>query len=91
MAGGSAPAATTGGGSRREIILCISTYEKGQAFMRQAAAMGCRVVLLTVNSLQNADWPRDVLDEIHTMPDGLSREQITNTACTWTVCPHPGC
>ena len=64
---------------RRELILCITSYEKGQAFMRQAAAMGCRVVLLTVEKLHDADWPRDILDELLTMPDGLTMEQITNT------------
>jgi hypothetical protein len=62
-----------------ETILCISSYEKGQAFLRQAAAMGCRVFLLTVDKLRNADWPFEVLDEIHTMPEGLTRQQITNT------------
>ena len=62
-----------------EIILCITTYEKGQAFMRQAAAMGCRVVLLTIDKLCGADWPFEILHEFHTMPDGLTREQISNT------------
>jgi biotin carboxylase len=62
-----------------ETILCITTYEKGQAFMRQAAAMGCRVVLLTIDQLRHADWPFEILHEIHTMPDGLNRDQITNT------------
>jgi biotin carboxylase len=72
-------AETNAGGGRREIVLCITSYEKGQAFMRQAAAMGCRVVLLTVEKLRNADWPFDILDEFHTMPEGLTRAQITNT------------
>jgi len=61
------------------MILCLTSYEKGQAFMRQAAAMGCRVVLLTVEKLASADWPFEILDEFHTMPEGLTREQITNT------------
>ena len=77
LADPSAPQA--GDGSHGEIILCLSTYEKGQAFMRQLAAMGCRVVLLTVDKLRRADWPFDILHELHTMPDGLTREQITNT------------
>jgi hypothetical protein len=74
-----APETTTGGAPRREMILCVTFYEKGQAFMRQAAAMGCRVMLLTVDKLKNADWPFDILDEFHTMPEGLTTEQITNT------------
>ena len=60
-------------------FLCISTYEKGQAFLQECAALGCRVVLLTVDKLRNADWPRDILEELHTMPEGLTREQVTNT------------
>jgi len=60
-------------------ILCISSYEKGQAFMRECAAQGCRVVLLTVDKLQDADWPRDILEEVITMPEDMNLEQITNT------------
>jgi biotin carboxylase len=60
-------------------ILCISTYEKGQAFMREVARLGCRVVLLTVDKLQQADWPREALSELITMPQDLSLEQVLNT------------
>ena len=45
-------------------ILCISSYEKGFDFMREAEAQGCRVILLTSKSLENSDWPRESLDEI---------------------------
>jgi biotin carboxylase len=62
-----------------ERILCISSYEKGQAFMRQCAVMGCRTVLLTVEKLKNADWPRDILEEVLTMPADLSVEDIIRT------------
>src|SRR5450432_2196697 len=64
---------------KREWILCISSYEKGHAFLRQVAAEGCGVILLTVDKLKNADWPFDILDEVLTMPEGLSLEQVTNT------------
>jgi len=60
-------------------ILCLTSYEKGQPLMRQCAEMGCRVVLLTVDKLHDADWPRDILEEVITMPDGMTIEQITNT------------
>src|ERR1700689_5655221 len=53
----------------RPTMLCISTYEKGQAFLREAARLGCDVILLTVAKLANADWPKDVLAEFHTMPE----------------------
>ena len=50
--------------------------------MRECAALGCRVILLTVEKLCDADWPRDILEELITMPEGLTQEQITNTV-TW--------
>ncbi|MEO8232985.1 MAG: ATP-grasp domain-containing protein [Ignavibacteriota bacterium] len=50
-------------------ILCISSYEKGFDFMREAKALGCRVILLTSKSLGGADWPRESLDEIFYIPD----------------------
>ena len=62
-----------------ETILCISTYEKGQAFMREAARLGCRVILLTVEKLRDADWPKDVLSEFLTMPAELTPDQVLNT------------
>ncbi len=60
-------------------ILCISTYEKGQRFLREAAALGCEVRLLTVDKLHDAAWPRDILTEFLTMPEDLTPEQILNT------------
>jgi biotin carboxylase len=62
-----------------ERILCLTTYEKGQSFMRQCAAMGCKVLLLTLEKHRHADWPHDILDEVIYMPEGLSQEQVTNT------------
>ena len=62
-----------------ERILCISSYEKGQAFMRQCAAMGCQVVLLTIEKLKDADWPRDILEDVQTMPPNLPLEAIIRT------------
>jgi biotin carboxylase len=62
-----------------ERILCIASYEKGQDFMRQCAEMGVKPTLLTVDKLRDADWPREALEEIVTMPPGLTVEQILNT------------
>ena len=62
-------------------IFCISTYEKGQAFMREAARLGASVTLLTVDSLRDADWPREALAELLTMPENLTPEQTLNTVC----------
>lgn len=60
-------------------ILCISTYEKGQAFLEECAALGCRVMLLMLEKHRNGDWPRRILEELVTMPEGLTLEQVTNT------------
>lgn len=50
-------------------ILCISSYEKGFDFMREAKTQGCRVILLTSKSLENAEWPRESIDEIFYISD----------------------
>ncbi|MFO7525263.1 MAG: ATPase [Ignavibacteriaceae bacterium] len=50
-------------------ILCISSYEKGHDFIREAKDQGCRVLLLTSKSLENADWPRECIDEMFYIPD----------------------
>ncbi len=60
-------------------ILCYTSYEKGQSFMRQCAAMGCRVLLVTTEKHRHGDWPRDILEEIVVTPEGLTVEQVTNT------------
>ncbi|HEY1502481.1 MAG TPA: ATP-grasp domain-containing protein [Acidobacteriaceae bacterium] len=65
--------------TEQERILCITSYEKGQAFIEECVTLGCRVVLLTVEKLRNADWPRAILEDFVTMPEGLTLEQVTNT------------
>src|SRR4051812_27093766 len=48
-------------------ILCIATYFKGDPFLREAKRQGATVLLLTADTLAGADWPRDSIDEIHTI------------------------
>lgn len=50
-------------------VLCVSSYEKGYDFMRECKDQGCRVLLLTSKSLENVEWPKEVIDEIFYMPD----------------------
>jgi biotin carboxylase len=64
--------------SRPLTILCVSSYEKGQGFLRACKAMGCRVLLLTVEKLRNADWPRDSIDEMFFMPEELPAHDLIN-------------
>jgi hypothetical protein len=52
-------------------ILCVSSYEKGQEFLRTCKRMGCTVLLLTVEKLRDADWPRDSIDELFFTPGEL--------------------
>jgi len=49
-------------------ILCIATYFKGERFLQECRRLGCTVLLLTVDSLAGAAWPRDAIDEIHSIP-----------------------
>jgi biotin carboxylase len=57
-------------------VLCVTSYEKGQDFMRECKRQGCRVFLVTVQSLEKANWPREALDDIYYMPDGYQRDDI---------------
>lgn len=63
----------------RPSLFCISSYEKGQPFLREAARLGAHVILLTAEKLRDADWPKDALSEFHTMPGNLTPEQTLNT------------
>ena len=47
--------------------------------MRQCAAMGCKTALLTVDKLKDADWPRDILEDVMTMPGNLSVDEVIRT------------
>ena len=60
-------------------FLCIASYEKGHDFMRQLAELGVKPTLLTMDKLRNEPWPREILEEVVTMPAGLTNEQIINT------------
>ncbi len=64
--------------SRPLTILCVSSYEKGQEFLRTCKSIGCRVLLLTVEKLRNADWPRESIDEIFFMPEELPVQDLIN-------------
>ncbi|MFY9222393.1 MAG: ATP-grasp domain-containing protein [Blastocatellia bacterium] len=50
-------------------ILCLASYEKGAEFMRECKKQGCRVFLVTSQSIANADWPRESLDDVFLIPD----------------------
>lgn len=62
--------------SRPLTFLCITTYEKGQEFMRECKRQGCRVLLLTAEKLRDADWPRESLDDTFYLPAEISLADI---------------
>jgi biotin carboxylase len=63
-------------------FLCIASYEKGHDLLRQLADQGIKTTLLTVEKHRDAPWPIESLEELVTMPSGLTNEQIINTV-TW--------
>src|SRR5258708_13879096 len=66
-------------GNRPLTILCVSSFEKGQEFLRTCKALGCRVLLLTVEKFRDGDWPRESLDDFFLMPENLSQEHLLYT------------
>jgi biotin carboxylase len=69
-------------------ILCISSYEKGQEFLRTAKELGCRVLLVTVEKLRDANWPRESVDEFFYMPEDLPVASLIN-AVSYTARQQP--
>lgn len=57
-------------------VVCIASYEKGQPFLKQLAAEGCTVLLLTAEKLRDASWPWESIQEVHTFPDESSPEDV---------------
>jgi biotin carboxylase len=74
--------------SRPLTILCVTSYEKGQEFLRTCKAIGCRVLFLTVEKLRNADWPRESIDEMFFMPEELPVQDLIN-AVSFTARSQP--
>jgi len=57
-------------------VLCIASYEKGADFIRECKRQGCRVFLATLQSLADAPWPKEAIDEMFYLPDFGNREDI---------------
>ncbi|HXG92100.1 MAG TPA: ATP-grasp domain-containing protein [Blastocatellia bacterium] len=57
-------------------VLCIASYLKGEEFLRECRRQGCRVILLTVEKLRDAEWPREAVDDFFYMPDVHTRDDI---------------
>jgi biotin carboxylase len=63
-------------------ILCLASYEKGAEFLRECHRQGCRVLLITVEKLAHAAWPRDAVDGFWRMPDQHTRLDLIH-AVSW--------
>lgn len=59
-------------------VLCLASFLKGHDFLRECRRLGCRVLLLTVEKLRDADWPRDAIDELLLMPDLYDRTEVVH-------------
>jgi hypothetical protein len=57
-------------------ILCITSYEKGQEFIRECKRQGAYVILLTVTALEHANWPRESIDEVFSMLDLPKTDEV---------------
>ena len=60
-------------------IVCVATYFKGDAFLREAKQQGCTVLLLTSDKLAADAWPREAIDEIHTIPRDADEARVKRT------------
>src|SRR6202789_2309494 len=69
-------------------VLVITSYEKGQKFIRACKQEGCRVLLLTVDKLRDADWPREAIDEFFYMPEELPAADLIR-AVSYTARAQP--
>jgi hypothetical protein len=61
-------------------ILCIATYRKGDDFLLEAHQQGCRVLLVTDETLRDADWPRDAVDEFFYVRRNMPEENVRQGA-----------
>ncbi len=49
-------------------ILCLASYFKGGAFLEECKRLGCTVILVTTEDLQDEAWPRHAIDEFFAFP-----------------------
>jgi hypothetical protein len=62
--------------SPQKTVLCITSYEKGQAFIRECKRQGANLILLTVIELEHANWPRESIDEAFYMLDLSKTDEV---------------
>lgn len=50
-------------------VVCLASFFKGNAFLQEAKRLGCRVTLVTKESLRDDEWAREAIDELVCLPD----------------------
>jgi biotin carboxylase len=50
-------------------VVCLATYFKGADFIRECKEQGCKVVLITIETMLHEDWPRESLDDLIAVPN----------------------
>ena len=60
----------------KPVILCLASYFKGTTFLTAVKHLGCRVLLVTREKLQDKPWPHEDIDEIFFMPSLSQRPDI---------------
>lgn len=58
-------------------FLCVSTFFKGEDFLKACKAQGNNVYLLTKKELENEDWPRESIDDFFLI-DEWNDEDVMN-------------
>lgn len=56
-------------------FLCISTFFKGEPFLKACKELGNTVYLLTVEKLRNHPWPHEAIDEVFYLPNELNTSE----------------
>jgi biotin carboxylase len=60
-------------------ILILASDVKGKRLMEECKALGCKVLVLTRESLKNAEgWPDGIVDEFFYMPTLTKKEDVIN-------------
>lgn len=68
-------------------ILCVSSYFKGNEFLEQCMAEGCKVLLLTVESVLGRPWARHAIDEVFALANFEDRAHVV-ASVSWLVRHH---
>lgn len=60
-------------------VLFLSSSYKGDVMLQTVKQLGCRVILLTEESLKDEPWPREAIDTLLTTPDLRRYQDVINT------------